>query len=174
MLRALDEAGIRPDLVLGTSIGAFNGSVVSDHPGSEGVARLTDLWAEIAQSDVLRGSSFERFKKAVAFKPALHDTTEMRSLLEHVHQPDRRIEELAITFQCVAASIERAAEHWFTSGPLIEALLASSRALSSWRLSRGRFTSRAWSARFLDSSPQPSKVSARLAVVRMRIWLRPF
>jgi NTE family protein len=26
----------------------------------------------------------------------------------------------------VAASIERAAEHWFTTGPLIEALLASS------------------------------------------------
>jgi NTE family protein len=28
-------------------------------------------------------------------------------------------------FQSVAASIERAAEHWFTEGPLIEAVLAS-------------------------------------------------
>lgn len=126
MLRALDEAGIQPNLVLGTSIGAFNGSVVSDHPGSDGVARLTDLWVEIAQSAVFRGSNFERFKKAVTFKPSLHDTTEMRSLLEQVHRTDRRIEDLTITFQCVAASIERAAEHWFTSGPLIEALLASS------------------------------------------------
>ena len=28
-------------------------------------------------------------------------------------------------FQCVAASIERAAEHWFESGPLVDAVLAS-------------------------------------------------
>ncbi|MGA8039130.1 MAG: patatin-like phospholipase family protein, partial [Acidimicrobiia bacterium] len=37
MLRALDEAGVRPDLILGTSIGAFNGSVVADTPGPDGV-----------------------------------------------------------------------------------------------------------------------------------------
>jgi NTE family protein len=30
-----------------------------------------------------------------------------------------------VPFQCVAASIERAAEHWFSSGPLAEAILAS-------------------------------------------------
>jgi len=126
MLRALDEAGIKPDLVLGTSIGAFNGSVISDRPGAEGVERLAGLWIEIAESDVLLGSKFDRFKNVATLRPALHDTGEMRALLEHVHSPDRRIEDLSVPFQCVAASIERAAEHWFTSGPLIEALLASS------------------------------------------------
>ena len=29
-------------------------------------------------------------------------------------------------FQCVAASIESAAEHWFTAGPIVDAVLASS------------------------------------------------
>ena len=33
--------------------------------------------------------------------------------------------ELEIPFQCVAASIERAAEHWFSDGDLIDAVLAS-------------------------------------------------
>jgi NTE family protein len=126
MLRALDESGIAPELVLGTSIGAFNGSVIADKPGTEGVEKLSGLWIEIAESDVLLGRRFDRLKNAATLKPALHDTSEMRRLLEHVHAVDRRIEELAIPFQCVAASIERAAEHWFTSGPLIEALLASS------------------------------------------------
>ncbi len=28
-------------------------------------------------------------------------------------------------FQCVAASVERAAEHWFTTGPLVPAVVAS-------------------------------------------------
>lgn len=126
MLRALDEAGVGPDLVLGTSIGAFNGSVIADQPGPGGVQRLTELWAEIAASGVLLGSWIDRFRNVATLQPALHHTSELRHLLERVHSPDRRIEELVVPFQCVAASIERAAEHWFTSGPLIEALLASS------------------------------------------------
>ena len=32
---------------------------------------------------------------------------------------------LRVPFQCVAASIERAAEHWFTDGALVDAVLAS-------------------------------------------------
>jgi NTE family protein len=30
-----------------------------------------------------------------------------------------------VPFECVAASIERAAEHWFTSGPVVDAVVAS-------------------------------------------------
>ncbi|HEY2261590.1 MAG TPA: patatin-like phospholipase family protein, partial [Streptosporangiaceae bacterium] len=36
MLRALSEAGIRPDLVVGTSIGAVNGAFIAADP--EGAA----------------------------------------------------------------------------------------------------------------------------------------
>jgi NTE family protein len=126
MLRALDEAGIEPDLVLGTSIGAFNGSVIADRPGTEGVEGLQELWVRIAESDLLQGSRIERVKNVATMRPALHETSELRVLLEIAHTRDRLIEDLTIPFQCVAASIERAAEHWFTSGPLIEALLASS------------------------------------------------
>jgi len=126
MLRALDETGITPDLVLGTSIGAFNGSVIADRPGAEGVESLTRLWAELAASNILQGSRIDRLKNVAAMRPALHETSEMRALLERAHSPGRLIEDLKLPFQCVAASIERAAEHWFTSGPLIDALLASS------------------------------------------------
>jgi NTE family protein len=126
MLRALDETGVTPDLVLGTSIGAFNGSVIADRPGAEGVESLTRLWAELAASNILQGSRIDRLKNVAAMRPALHETSEMRALLERAHSPGRLIEELKLPFQCVAASIERAAEHWFTSGPLIDALLASS------------------------------------------------
>jgi NTE family protein len=38
---------------------------------------------------------------------------------------ERGFADLAVRFQCCAASIERAAEHWFTAGPLVEAVLAS-------------------------------------------------
>ena len=126
MIRALEEAGVVPDIVLGTSIGAFNGSVIADLPGPEGVARLMGLWDEITNTGVLKGGAFERIRNVATFRPAIHTTSELRQVLEHVYPDDKQIEDLQTPFQCVAASIERAAEHWFTEGPLIDALLASS------------------------------------------------
>ncbi len=126
MLQALENAGVRPDLVLGTSVGAFNGSVIADKPGPEGVERLTDLWVEIARSNLFQGGTLERVKNAATLKPSLHETSELRGLLEQVHAKDRMIEDLPIRYQCVAACIERAAEHWFTEGYLIDSILASS------------------------------------------------
>ncbi len=126
MLQALQEAGIAPDLILGTSIGAYNGSVIAAEPGPEGLKRLAGFWEDVSRAGILRNGLFERFKNVATFKPAINETDDMRRLLEMVHDPDTLIEDLAIPFQCVAASIERAAEHWFTSGPLIPALLASS------------------------------------------------
>ena len=126
MLQALQEAGIAPDLILGTSIGAYNGSVIAAEPGPEGLKRLAGFWEDVSRAGILRNGLFERFKNVATFKPSINETDDMRRLLEMVHDPDTLIEDLAIPFQCVAASIERAAEHWFTSGPLIPALLASS------------------------------------------------
>ena len=126
MVQALDEASIHPDLVLGTSIGAFNGSVIADQPGKDGVQRLFELWESLSNSEVFKGGMFERIRNVATFQPAIHSTEDLRSILESFHGPDKRIEDLSVTFQCVAASIERSAEHWFTSGPLMPALLASS------------------------------------------------
>ena len=44
MLRALLEAGMRPDLVVGTSIGAINGAAIAADPTLETVARLRSVW----------------------------------------------------------------------------------------------------------------------------------
>lgn len=125
MLRALDEAGIQPDLILGTSIGAFNGSVVAADVGTA-VQRLTDLWTEITGAKLFASGFGQRMKNLTLMRPAIHSTAELRTMLERVHGADRRIEDLQLPFQCVASSIEGASEHWFTSGPLVDALLASS------------------------------------------------
>ena len=125
MLQALDESGITPDMILGTSIGAFNGSIIADQPGSEGVARLADLWTELTEAELFRGGFLDRVINVATMQPGLHSTDELRLVLEQVHGPAKKIEKLATPFQCVAASIEKAGEHWFKEGPLVEALLAS-------------------------------------------------
>ncbi len=126
MLRALDEAGIRPDFIVGTSVGAFNGSVVAAHAGSAAIQRLTELWTEIASARLFASGIGQRVKNLAFMRPAIHSTDQLREALEAVHGPDTKIEDLQIPFQCVASSIEGAAEHWFTQGPLVDALLASS------------------------------------------------
>lgn len=125
MLRALLEAGIRPDLVVGTSIGAFNGAAVAARPTEEVADRLTELWSA-PEASAVYGDSYARQLRRFATRTHLHSPSPLRKLLEHELGVDTRFEDLAVPFQCCAASIERAAEHWFSTGPLIPAVLASS------------------------------------------------
>lgn len=126
MIRALEEAGIEPDLILGTSIGAFNGAVIADYPGREGVERLTGFWEEMTGEDLFQTGFFDRAVRVATLKPAIHETESLRTLVEHAIHPETKIEDLEIPFQCVAASIEHTTEHWFDTGLLVDAVLASS------------------------------------------------
>jgi NTE family protein len=125
MLRALLCAGIRPDLVVGTSIGAFNGAAVAADPTERVVDRLTALWST-PEASAVYGDSVARQLRRFATRTHLHSPAALRRLLERELGPDTTFEDLAVPFQCCAASIERAAEHWFHAGPLVEAVLASS------------------------------------------------
>lgn len=125
MLRALAEAGVRPDLVLGTSVGAINGAVVAADPDGEGMARLGQLWNHLAGKDIFGGSLLARTATLVRTRTHVHPHEPLEQLL-HRELGDLAIEDLPVRYQCVAASIERAADHWFTQGPLVDAVLASS------------------------------------------------
>jgi len=124
MLLARAAAGVRPDLVLGTWVGALNGVFVAAHrdPGAA-VPELTAVWREGVAAETFGGSLFGRVRTLARSGTHLHPNEPLRQLLERL--PVDRIEELALPFQCVAASIERAAAHWFTAGPIIPAVLAS-------------------------------------------------
>jgi NTE family protein len=124
MAYALLERGIRPDLVIGTSIGAINGVAVAADPTEEGAERLVQMWARLAADDVLGGTVVGRLTRLVRHGTHLHSNDALRALLS-ASLPVQRIEDLAVPFQCVAASIERAEEHWFSTGPVVPAVLAS-------------------------------------------------
>lgn len=125
MLQALLEAGVVPDHVLGTSVGAINGAMVAADPTPGSARRLTSLWHELVTGEVFGGSLLTRAATLARTRTHVHPRAPLRRLLTQALGP-ARVEDLAVPFQCVAASIERAAEHWFTTGPLVEAVLASS------------------------------------------------
>ncbi|SDL84339.1 NTE family protein [Geodermatophilus siccatus] len=124
MLQALLEHGVRPDLVVGTSVGAINGALVAADPTPGAVDRLRAVWGEVASRRVFAGSALGRLGTLARTRTHLHPREPLRDLLE-AHLPVRTFAELRVPFQCVAASIERAAEHWFTDGDLVDAVLAS-------------------------------------------------
>lgn len=125
MLRALLEAGIVPDVILGTSIGAVNGAVLASDPTTASVERLTELWTSADEAGIFSGGMFSRLGTLARTRTHAHPNEPLRQALERA-LPVRLIEELAVPFQCVAASIERSAEHWFTEGSIVDAVLASS------------------------------------------------
>ncbi|WP_142025446.1 patatin-like phospholipase family protein [Blastococcus colisei] len=124
MLRALLEREISPDLIVGTSVGAINGALVAADPTLNGVQRLRGLWEELTSQGIFAGSVLARVGTLVRTRTHLHPREPLRDLLTE-HLPVQTFAELPVPFQCVAASIERAAEHWFTDGSLSEAVLAS-------------------------------------------------
>ena len=121
MLKALLEAGIKPDLVVGSSVGALNGAAIAGDPSLETVELLTQLWEALGRDKVFTGSRLTTLARS---RTHLHGNEGLRALLA-----DRAegvlIEDLPVRFQCVAACIETAGAHWFTSGPVVDAVLAS-------------------------------------------------
>lgn len=124
MLRALLEAEVVPDLVLGTSVGAVNGAMVAAEPTCVAVDRLAALWRDLESSGLFTGSLLGQLRTLARTRTSLHTEQPLRELLDE-HLPVRTFEQLAVPFQCVAANVERAAEHWFSAGPLTDAVLAS-------------------------------------------------
>jgi NTE family protein len=125
MLKALAELGVEPGLIVGTSVGAFNGSIVASRPLDKAVRRLELAWSSPAFQSIFSESFLQRTVNLARNRTHLHSNEPLRQLLDH-WAPASRIEDLGVRFQCVAARIETSSEVWFDRGPLVEAVLASS------------------------------------------------
>jgi NTE family protein len=99
--------------------------MVAADPTLAQLERLRELWTSLDRDQVFTGSIATRIRTLVRSRTHLYDNESMRRLLAEA-LPVQRIEELAVSFECVAASIERSRAHYFASGPLVDAVLASS------------------------------------------------
>jgi NTE family protein len=123
MLRALAEAGVQPDVIVGTSVGAINGAFVAADPDGA-AARLGQLWQGAVLQKAFSENFIGRISQLVRSGTHLHAIEPLRKLLER-SLPAAEFADLRLPFQCVAASIEGACATWFSSGPLVPAVLAS-------------------------------------------------
>ncbi|MGA7325332.1 MAG: patatin-like phospholipase family protein [Rhodomicrobium sp.] len=64
--QALHEAGIEPDWVIGTSIGAINAALIAGNRPEERLAKLKEFWSRITQSSILAALNANPFIAAFA------------------------------------------------------------------------------------------------------------
>src|ERR1700692_4031291 len=81
MARALLEAGVHPDLVCGTSVGAINGAAIAADPTPEGAEHLLAIWDALAEEGVLDGSLIRRVAEVVRHRTSLHGNGALRRML---------------------------------------------------------------------------------------------
>lgn len=125
MLQALLEAGVTPDLVIGASVGAINAAHFVGLPDLEGIERLRAIWAGLHRRDIFRFSPLNGLLNLLSRRNHLVDPGSLRRLLER-SLPYRNLEEAAIPFHVVATDVLTGLELVISTGPVVEAVLASS------------------------------------------------
>lgn len=124
MLRALLEAGIVPDALVGCSAGAINAAAIAVDPGLAQLDRLESVWRSLKREDIFPSSK-------------LHLAWHLARRRSHLHHPGRLratigrwlavqdLSETAVPVHVVTTELERSRPRWWTAGPAVDVLAAS-------------------------------------------------
>src|SRR4051812_15321994 len=124
MLQALFERDIKPDVLIGCSVGALNAAAVAAQPDLDGVEQLRQTWLDpntwqVFSSGKLTGP-WLLLKKA----RSMVSNDRIRNLIESTVS-QRKFDEFAVPLHVVATSLRTGHPQWFDRGPVVEPILAS-------------------------------------------------
>jgi predicted acylesterase/phospholipase RssA len=140
-VRALLEAGIRPDVLIGTSIGAWNAAVLARFPIEEALERMTEAWRQSQPAQILLGREsgssmpphqaltgvlmLSAIRRVTQGYPSLYSDTGQKRLIAELLD-GVTFEELRLPLRVIASDLIYARHKIFASGPVAPAVLASS------------------------------------------------
>jgi NTE family protein len=123
MLQALFDAGIQPDMLVGTSVGAVNAAWVGAWPAAEGVRKLAEIWRRLKRDDVFP-LGWTAAMGLLGRGKYLISNHGLRSVIE-AHLPYRRIEDSVTPLHIVTTDLKSGRAVVLSSGEAVPALLAS-------------------------------------------------
>jgi NTE family protein len=116
IIKALIQRDINPDIVCGTSIGALVGAAYC-------AGKLDDLQTWVS---TLSKYEMARFFEINATMNGFVDVDKLFGFFQkYVADKEQKIEDMKITFACVATQLHSGREEWFTKGNVLQALQAS-------------------------------------------------
>ena len=125
MLRALYERGIAPDLIVGTSVGAVNGSFIASRPQTPATAdELAEIWRRVTRGRVFPLRPLTGLLGFLGSSDHLVPQSGLRALVE-AHVDRERLELMEIPFGVVAVDVITGEELLLSRGPTVDAVLAS-------------------------------------------------
>jgi NTE family protein len=124
MLRALTEAGVRADLLVGSSVGAINAAYFAAAPTAQGAAGLEEIWGSLRRDDIFRMSLIGGLKGLLGKRSHLFDGETFRHFLSS-RLPYSRFEETMLPLHIVTSDFVSGEEVILSQGNVLPALLAS-------------------------------------------------
>jgi NTE family protein len=121
---ALLEAGIEPDLLVGSSIGALNAAFLSTRPGLEGARTLMNEWARLRRQEVAGFSPLTLLAGFFGVHDHLVSSTRLRALINKWVDLER-IEDAVTPFVAMATDALTGEAVMLRSGDVVDALSAS-------------------------------------------------
>lgn len=125
MVRALVREGIRPDFVVGTSVGSVNGAWLASHDLCFGVEGLVDIWVRMKRSDAFPTEFVGGLRGFLGRRDHLVSSAGLRKILR-TEVPARRFDELLTPLHVVATDIRTGQDILLSEGDLADAVCASS------------------------------------------------
>jgi NTE family protein len=125
VLKALAEAGVHPDLLVGVSAGSVNATLHAWNPGPQGVARMEAMWRGITRRDLMR-IRIGRMALAMAGRhPSFLDNLDGNRFLRR-HLGTRLLEHAPTRVAIIATDLLSGDGIALTEGDAARAVLASS------------------------------------------------
>lgn len=123
-LRALLEAGIIPDGLVGCSSGAFNAVALAARPDLTTIDQLARVWRSIRSRDLFDRNPLRMAYRYVRSRNSFFDSRYLRTLAA-MNLP-ATFDQLALPCAVIATNLTRARKEIFTSGSVPDAVAASS------------------------------------------------
>lgn len=114
VIKTLEKYNIKPDLIVGTSMGALVGGMYASGKTVDEMIDLSKKITSIGSFDII----------SALFKDSLLNVNKIKKLLENC-LGDKTIEECDIPFMAMATELNTGKEKAFSSGLLREAIMAS-------------------------------------------------
>ena len=124
MLQALFEAGVVPEVLIGCSVGALNAAGVAADPTLAGVRWLRETWLNLDADQLWPAGRVSGLWMLGRKGQAIQPNAGLRQVIERT-LPYKRLEDAVIPVHVNATSLETGRGHWFTTGSVVEAILAS-------------------------------------------------
>jgi NTE family protein len=125
MLKALYEREIKPDLIIGASVGALNGAFVASRPQTvDSADELAEVWKDIGRWQVFPPNPLTGFLGFFGLRDHLVPDGSLRRIIREQVDFDL-LEQAAIPFHVIATDALSGRELRLSSGPAEEAVMAS-------------------------------------------------